>query len=140
VSNLIVPNEAKNNWAQSQIDNTPTLAGSTLRLYSSPIVISTATTKAELEAIQATFPGYTAKPLENWTETVIVGNNAITEADPVTYEATAAATGNIYGCYVISGAGGLLLGVVPFDTPVPIPFNVELQAVIQIDFGSIFSL
>ena len=140
MSNLIVPNEAKVNWAQSQIEDVPTLAGAKVHLYSSPIVITTATTLEALDAVQATFPGYSPKMLDEWTDAVVISGMAGTEADPVVWEATAATAGMIYGLYVVNGAGDRLLGVCPFESPVPIPFNVELQAVIQIDFGSIFSL
>ena len=139
MSNLILPNQAKLNWAQSQIDDSPTLSGATIRLYDSPLVITSATTLEALEAVQATFPGYAAKLLDEWSDAVMIAGLAGTEADPVVWEATEDTEGLVYGLYVVNGAGDRLLGVCPFESPVPIPFNVELQAVIQIDFDSIFS-
>jgi len=88
VSNLILPNQAKLNWAQSQIDDSPTLSGATIRLYDSPLVITSATTLEALEAVQATFPGYAAKLLDEWSDAVMIAGLAGTEADPVVWEGT----------------------------------------------------
>lgn len=140
MTNLYLPNVAKLHWLQCQIDELETLAGATLHLYKSGIIITPATTMAELEAVQATFPGYVPKGLVEWSNAILVDGKAITEADPVTWQATAASVGMLYGVYAVSGSGFGLLGVSPFTTPVPIPFTSELQVSIEIDLGSIFNL
>lgn len=139
MSNLIVPNQAKLNWMRAQIETIPTLADCWLRLYKQPLVITPATTLAVLEAAQATYPGYQALPLSGWTDAVVVNSKAITEADTLTYEASAESEGDIYGCYATNGAGDRLWFCSAFGAGVPVPFNAELQVDVQLDLASVFN-
>lgn len=140
MSNIFLPDEAIWNWAQSQIDNLPTLEGAKLHLYQSGLEITTATTLDELEAVQSTFAGYDPKLLANWSDAAMIGTKAMTEADPVSWEADEETEGTIYGVYATNGAGDRLLFLSTFSSPVPIPFGSELQVSIEVDFDSIFNL
>jgi hypothetical protein len=139
MSNLIVPNEAKLSWAQAQIADTPTLTDCFLRLIQDSLILDADTTLAELEAIQADYPGYAPVQLENWSEAVIIEGKAMTEANPATFEADEDDEQELFGCYATNGAGDRLLFAFLFDDLVPVPFEAELQLVVALDFDSILS-
>lgn len=138
MSQIIVPNEAKLNWAQAQIDGTPTLTDCYLRLFKSPVIIDRETTLAGLEAAQCTFDGYAPILLENFSDAVIVDTSAMTEADVVSYEATADSEDEIFGVYATNGAGDKLWFASPFSESVPTPFLAALQISIELDLNSVF--
>jgi len=138
VSNLVIPDEAKINWAQAQIDDVPTLSDCFLRLYKGFLVIDRDTTLAELEAVQADFVGYAPIALGNWSDAVIVESAAMTEADIVTYEATEDDEENVYGCYATNVAGDKLWFASPFTDVVPTPFSVPLEVSVELDLNSLF--
>jgi hypothetical protein len=139
MSNLIVPNAAKLSWAQAHIDDLPTLTDCYLRLIQDSLTLDAVTTLAELDAIQADYPGYAPVQLENWSEAVIIEAKAMTEADPATFEADEDDEQELYGCYATNGAGDRLLFAFLFDDPIPVPFEAELQLVVALDFDSIFN-
>jgi len=139
VSLLIVPDEAKINWAQAQIDDAPTLTDCYLRLFKSTLIIDSATTLAELEAVQADYLGYAPIQLENFSDAVIVDGAALTEPDNVTFEADEEMEGEIFGCYATNGAGDKLWFATLFDDPVPVPFDAELLVSIQLNLASILT-
>lgn len=140
MSNIIIPNEAKLNWARAQLEDLPTLSDCFLRLYKQSTAIDSATTLAELEAVQADFVGYAPIRLEDWTDAVIVDGEAITEAATVTYEADEDQEGEIFGAYATDGAGTKLWFAFQFSAPVPVPFNAELTVDVQFALDSIHNL
>jgi len=139
MSNIVVPNEAKLNWAQAQIDNSFTLSDCHLRLIKADLTIDRDTTLAELTAIQADYPGYAAVLCHDWSNTVIIEGKAMTEAAPCDYQATEESEQVMHGYYATNGAGDRLLFAGLFDDPQPISMESELQVVVQLDLDSIFN-
>jgi len=139
VADLVIPDEAKLNWAQAQIDDAPTLSDCFLRLFKTSIPIDRFTTLAELEAVQCDYVGYTPIQLTNWSDAVIVESAAMTEADVVSFEAEEEQESEVVGCYATNGAGGKLWFASLFPEGIPTPFNAELQVSIQLDLASILS-
>lgn len=139
MANLVIPNESKLDWLQAQIDGEPTLQDCVLRLFTSPVTVDQYLTTLELDALEATYPGYVRQPLENWSDAVLIDGNAETEADTVSFQADADTEGNVYGCYATNAIGTRLWGACSFATPVPIPFEAELQIDVAFDLASLFN-
>lgn len=139
MSNLVVPNEAKLDWAAAQIEDSPTLTDCVLRLYSGDLTIDASTTQTELDALECDFPGYTPQPLTDWTDPVIIDGKARTEPEAALFEGTADTPGEINGCYATNAIGTKFWFASKFTSPVPIPFEAELQVPIELDLASIFS-
>jgi len=140
VPNLVIPDEAKINWAQAQIDDLPTLSDCYVRLISGAVAIDQYTTLAELEAVQSSFEGYMPQQLLNWSDAVIIGADAMTEADIVTFAATADSDDTIVGYYVTNASGTKMWGAATFAEALPVPFDADLEIDTTVNLGSIFSL
>lgn len=100
------------------------LALSKLRLFQEGFVPSIATTRAELVAAEADYTGYPAGGVEvtAWLDPILnpIGGASI---DMPTEQFAAAApytVGNTIGGYWIETAGGVLIVVGTFATPIPI--------------------
>jgi len=139
VPNIIVPSEALENWAQAQIEDLPTLNDCRLRLFRTSNPIDADTTLAELEAAESDFEGYASVPLVGWTDATVIDGKAITEADTVSFTATATDPQDVYGCFATTIAGDKLWWAEKFTTPIPTPYGVDLQVDTSIDLASIFS-
>lgn len=137
MADMIVPRDALLNWANAQIENLPTLTDCYLRLITAPLEISWYTTLEELEAAQATYPGYDAVQLVGWSTPVIPGVDATTEADIASFQATELTTAIAYGCYMTSADGTRWWGAAPFLAPVAISDTAEFQIVTSFNLRSL---
>ena len=137
--NIIVPDEATLNWAQAQIDDLPTLTDCQLRLFRTSNIIDADTTLAELLAAESDFEGYAPVALVGWTDAVIIGDDASTEADTVSFTATATDPQDVYGCFATSLDGNKLWWACKFASAIPTPFGTELQIDTSINLRSIFN-
>jgi len=137
--NIIIPDEALNNWLEAQLENYLTLNDCVLRLFKSPLAIDANTTLAELNAAQSNFPGYGAKVLEEWSPSVIIAGVATTIPDDVKWEATAADTQLVHGCYATNSASSKLWFAVDFNGAVNTPFGFELVISTTFEVDSLYS-
>lgn len=137
--NLIVPKEALLNWANAQIDDLPTLNDCRMRLFRTSNVIDADTTAAELVAAEADFPGYAPMPMGDWSPSVIVAGEAVTEPDTAIFTATADDPQDVYGCFCTSLAGNKLWFAAKFDAAIPTPFGTELRIDTSFNLRSIFT-
>jgi hypothetical protein len=101
-----------------------------MRLYASSVTINTGTTLASLNAVEATFTGYSAQQLTTWSTPAIDGSSAAaTLTTQGQFTPTAGGgSGNVYGYYISNAAKTKFYGAEQFSgAPITIPQNITLE-------------
>lgn len=114
-------------WLANEVQTL--LALSKMRLYQSSITPTVNTTKAELEAAEATYTGYAEKTLTAWGEPYTSPAGGASISSPLVQFQTAApyTTGNNIGGAWIEEAGGDLVAIITF--PDVVPMSAEGDAI-----------
>jgi len=91
-----------------------------LGLFKQPLGPTVDSTLAELEAIEADFPGYARIPLGAWTGPFTAQNGKTLVADgAIVFEATGDdSTNTIYGQFLVGSDSLTLIGAEPFNSPI----------------------
>jgi len=89
-------------------------------LYKQPFGPTVDTTLAELEAIEADYPGYARHAIAAWNGPFIAQNGKTLVADDaIVFQATGDdSTNTIYGQFLIGSDSVTYLGAEPFNTPI----------------------
>lgn len=101
-----------------------------MRLYTSSITINSGTTLSSLNAVEATFTGYSAVQLTTWSTPALDGSNAaasLTTQGQFTPTA-GGGSGNLYGYYITNSARTKFYGAEQFSgAPITVPQNITLE-------------
>lgn len=114
------------------------MANATIHLYAAPVTLSPTLTLAQMESLEATYDGYAPKVVSAWNTPYLDPAGGATTASGYeqfnySVEASPGVTNNIYGLFLVSASGVLIL-VFAFDNPAPmaqtgdsVPVNVLLN-------------